>query len=75
MSRDKPVRCVLVVDAGGTIVGGGFYGFDRPDIARTVPGAGSSVGWEAVAPAANADATVVFGFDDGYRPLADTPTP
>jgi hypothetical protein len=73
VSRDKPVRCVLVVDPGGTIVGGGFHGFDRPDVVRTVPGAGSSVGWEAVAPAANSDATVVFGFDDGYRPLAAAP--
>ena len=70
VSRDNPVRCVLVVDRGGTIVGGGAYGFGRPDVGRTVPGAGTNVGWEAVAPAGSSDARMVFGFARRQLPSA-----
>ena len=68
-----PVRCVLAVDADGTIVGGGVYGFARPDVARVFPGAGPNGGWQVIMPAAERDARVVFGFDDGYRSLAKAP--
>ncbi len=61
------VRCVLLVDRAGTVVGGGTYGFSRPDVAAATGRADTAVGWSAVAPPQQRDVQVVVGFDTGYR--------
>ncbi|MFL6129091.1 MAG: hypothetical protein ACJ73E_08490 [Mycobacteriales bacterium] len=60
------VRCVLLVDRAGKVVGGGTFGFSRPDVAATT-GRSRGVGWEAIAPPQQKDVRVVVGFDSGYR--------
>jgi hypothetical protein len=64
----RPVDCVLLVDRAGTIVGGGAYGFVRPDVAATLHRAQQAVGWEAIAPSTAKDVRVIIGLDgDGFR--------
>jgi hypothetical protein len=69
-----PVRCVLLVDRAGRVVGGGTYGFSRPDVAATTGRAQTAVGWEAIAPPQQRDVRVVIGIDNGYR-IVPPPTP
>jgi hypothetical protein len=64
-----PVRCVLLVDGAGKIVGGGAYGFARPDVAALRGRADQAVGWQAVAPSAQRDVHVLIGFDNGFRTI------
>jgi hypothetical protein len=61
----QPVDCVLLVDRAGTIVGGGAYGFVRPDVAATLHRAQQAVGWEAIAPSTAKDVRVIVGLDGG----------
>ncbi|MEP6852828.1 MAG: hypothetical protein ABJA87_09260 [bacterium] len=66
----KPLQCVLVVDARGTVIGGGAVSLSRPDINATVPGLAGALGFEAVGPADVAGARLILGFDDGFFQLA-----
>ena len=70
----QPVDCVLLVDRAGTIVGGGAYGFVRPDVAATLHRAQQAVGWEAIAPSTAKDVRVVVGLDGGGFRTVTAPT-
>jgi hypothetical protein len=70
----QPVDCVLLVDRAGTIVGGGAYGFVRPDVAATLHRAQQAVGWEAIAPSTAKDVRVVVGLDGGAFRTVTAPT-
>jgi hypothetical protein len=71
----EPVECVLLVDRAGTIVGGGAYGFVRPDVAATLGRSQQALGWEAVAPSTAKDVRVVVGLDGGGFRTVPAPTP
>ncbi|HJQ41481.1 MAG TPA: hypothetical protein VJ831_00220 [Jatrophihabitantaceae bacterium] len=69
LRRSLPLQCVLVVDSNGVIVGGGAVGFFRDDVQHAHHSFSSHLGFEAVAPAADADQRLVLGFADGFWSL------
>ncbi|HEY7596747.1 MAG TPA: hypothetical protein VH969_26615 [Actinophytocola sp.] len=58
------VRCVVITDGSGTIVGGGVSGETRPDIAFKYAGIVPNTGFVAIGPA-DQDSRIVVVFDDG----------
>lgn len=56
--REDPVRCVVVVDGAGTVVGGGVNGLVRTDVARDYAGVAPDSGFVVVGPA-DADNRIV----------------
>lgn len=68
-----PVPRVVVVGAGGVIIGGGEAGLLRTDVPRAVPAVTSDrTGWEAVAPQTSGRVEVFGVIEDGEAicPLA-----
>ncbi|HEX2134203.1 MAG TPA: hypothetical protein VHH15_21885 [Actinophytocola sp.] len=59
-----PVRCVVVVDGTGTVVGGGVSGIVRPDIALDYAGVTPNSGFVVIGPV-DEDSRVVVIHDSG----------
>lgn len=65
MIDGQQADCVLVVDAGGTVVGGGSVGLPRKDILTVVWGTGRS-GWQAVAAPGTRNGTILLRHNNIY---------
>lgn len=64
----KRPDCVLVVDSGNHIVGGGYVGVARPDVATAMRTTDIDTGWRAVAaPDATKPQVVVLSGGTAYR--------
>lgn len=63
--------CVLIVDSGGTVVGGGAVGIPREDIPRFTQATGRA-GWQATANPDVDDPTVVVGHNGTFYRIADS---
>jgi hypothetical protein len=61
--QGKHPDCVLVVDSQDNVVGGGFVGLSRPDVAAALHTPDLATGWHAVAAphATNPQVVVMFG--------------
>ncbi|GAA4859257.1 hypothetical protein [Saccharopolyspora rosea] len=76
ISGIERARCAAVLDAGGTVVGGGVIDLPRADAEAQTPGIEIGLGFQAVAPAGNTGPLrVAFRFPDGWwiRPLTENP--
>jgi hypothetical protein len=58
-------KCVLVVDGGATVIGGGYAAVLRSDIASTIPHVAPEVGYWVVAPAGRPGMQLVVTGQDG----------
>ncbi|SDN65578.1 hypothetical protein SAMN04489726_7605 [Allokutzneria albata] len=65
--------CVLVVDAQGTVVGGGITGLPRPDVAKTVGSRETRSGWRAVTGADVPGGSVLFGAGGQFYKITPAP--
>ncbi|GAA4023028.1 hypothetical protein GCM10022247_54140 [Allokutzneria multivorans] len=66
-------ECVLVVDAQGTVVGGGIAGLSRPDVAKTVGTRETRSGWRAVTGSDVPGGSVLFGAGGQFYKITPTP--
>lgn len=69
------LRCVVVIDAAGKIIGGGAVHVVRTDVAAAYPSLPPDVGFAAVTPSSHTDARLVLGFADGFYSLPTVPAP
>ncbi|OLF18999.1 hypothetical protein [Actinophytocola xanthii] len=70
-----PVRCVVVVDGSGTIVGGGVSGIVRPDVAHLYAGITPNAGFVVIGPV-DTDSRIVVLHESGtthWLPAEVTP--
>ncbi|HVK20141.1 MAG TPA: hypothetical protein VM677_02150 [Actinokineospora sp.] len=65
-TTDDPVRCVVVVDETGEIVGGGLHSQPRPDVAAKLVGIRPDVGFTVIAPE-DALSRVVVIYESGVQ--------
>lgn len=70
-----PTRCVLFIDGSGKVVGGGSPSVPRSDVTGFNPALPLHSGFEAVTPSAQAKATLILGFADGYWQLPSNAMP
>ncbi|HTZ43872.1 MAG TPA: hypothetical protein VMB79_08400 [Jatrophihabitans sp.] len=70
-----PTECAILVDPSGKVVGAGSAKIQRSDVAAIASNYPPNAGFEAVTPAANTDATLLLGFDDGFFTLPPSATP
>ncbi len=70
--RDDPVRCVVIVDGEGTVVGGGVSGETRPDVALRYAGVDPNSGFAVIGPVDTASRVVVIHTSGAMRWLPAT---
>ncbi|MBV9822366.1 MAG: hypothetical protein JO144_08990, partial [Actinobacteria bacterium] len=69
------LRCVVMVDAAGKIIGGGAVQVVRTDVSAAYRGLPNDTGFAAVTPSSHTDARLLLGFADGFYSLPTVPAP
>lgn len=73
--RTDPVRCVVIVDGAGEVVGGGVSGVIRPDIALKYAGVAPDSGFAVIGPVDDRSRIVVIHDSGAMRWLAPEAPP
>lgn len=70
--RSDPVRCVVIVDGRGVVVGGGVSGLVRPDVSRLYAGVAPDSGFVVIGPVEGGSRIVVLHRSGAMRWLPTT---